>query len=261
MTGEQDRVLAQMTEPRQATLDVVVFPGAGNGPSAFTGWNRLAPQDWRLTAVCLPGRESRVDEAFAPSIPAAARDIVPAIAAWHTRSTPLVYLGHSMGAWLALETALRLPPAILATVACAPQDEPLDYGGPDIDVLRAVTYEQGRALHIDPDLLDEVVDATMTVMRGDVRMANGYVPPTGRLRCDIVAYYGRQDDVPRRPWSPYTTAQADLVEVEGDHHFIKRRPQAVIEHLRGAAPGYVGRSSRRAAGAEACDGRISESHG
>jgi surfactin synthase thioesterase subunit len=244
MIGGHGRVLVQVTDPRPAGLDVVIFPGAGNGPSAFTGWNRFVPHDWRLAAVCLPGREGRVDGDLADCIPAAVRGIAPAIADWRTRSTPMVYLGHSMGAWLAFDTALRLPPALLATVACEPQDGPLDFAPPDVELVRAVTAEQVRELHLDADLLEEIVETTAAVMLRDVRMANGYVPATGGLGCDIVAYYGRQDGTLPRPWSSYTTGRADLVEVEGDHHFIKHQPQAVIEHL-GAAVEHRLRSARR----------------
>ncbi|WP_433374778.1 thioesterase II family protein [Streptosporangium sp. CA-115845] len=229
----QDRVLVQITRPRQVDLDIVIFPGAGGGPGAFTGWSRLLPEGWRLAAVCLPAREHRADEDFADSIPAASRETVPAIASWRAEAVPVVYIGHSMGTWLALETALACTPDLLVPVACAPRAGPLEYDAPNMRALREITYEHGRGLGIDAEILEEIVARTATVMIGDIGMAAGYVPSPGRLSCDIVAYYATRDTVPCEPWSAYTSGRAESVKVEGDHHFVKREPQAVIEDLRG----------------------------
>jgi surfactin synthase thioesterase subunit len=225
------QILVQITRPRRVDLDVVIFPGAGGGPSAFTGWSRLAPEDWRIAAVCLPAREHRAGEEFAASIPVACRETIPAIASWRAESVPVVYIGHSMGTWLALETALACPPDLLVPVACAPCPGPLAYGSLDVRALRKMTYEHGRTLGIDAETLEEIVEQTTTVMRGDIGMAAGYVPSPGRLGCDIVAYYATRDTVPCEPWSAYTSGRAELVQVEGDHHVLKREPQQVIVDL------------------------------
>jgi surfactin synthase thioesterase subunit len=230
-TEARSRVLVPMNRPRHTELDLVLFPGGGNGPSAFSAWSRLVAPGWRLAAVCLPAREGRAGEDFPASIPAATREIASAIAAWRTGSAPLVYLGHSIGGWLAFDTALRLEPGLLVTAACAFQDGPLDYGPPDPERLRMTAYERGRAFGIDPDVMDEMVETTVTTMLGDTRMANGYLRPRKKIRCDVLASYGVLDAVPRRSWAECTTGNSKLIEVDGDHNFVKHDPLPIIEHI------------------------------
>ncbi|WP_213453459.1 thioesterase II family protein [Rhizomonospora bruguierae] len=224
-------MLARLTDPATATLELVLFPGAGNGPSAFSGWQRLVPAVWRVAVVCLPGRESRVGEPFAPSVPRAVDEVVPAIRSWHRPGALLVFLGHSLGAWFALEAALRMAADLLVPVGCGPREGPLTHGDPDLALLRKAIHEQVVAAGIEPDLLDEVVEATAAVMRGDIAACHGYLPPHAGLSCDVVAYHGRDDRPAAGSWARYTRGRADEVEVGGDHHFVKRTPQELIRDL------------------------------
>lgn len=231
MNARTDRALARITDPTTATLDLVLFPGAGNGPSTFSGWQRLVPVGWRVAAVRLPGRESRADEPFAPSLPAAVDEVVPAVRAWHRPDVPLVYLGHCLGAWFALETALRMTPDLLVPVSSGPREGPLEHVELDLDLLRKITHQHGVEAGIDPELLDGVVEVTAAVMRGDIGTGNGYLPPSACLPCDVVAYHGREDPAAGGSWARYTRCRADEVEVDGDHHFLKRAPEELIRDL------------------------------
>ena len=90
-------------------LRLACFPHAGGSASFFRSWSERLPPDIDLLALQYPGREDRFNEApttrledLADGAALALRDFADA---------PLALFGHSLGAALAYETALRLESA------------------------------------------------------------------------------------------------------------------------------------------------------
>src|SRR4051812_36433387 len=95
----------ERTDAAQGTLGC--FPHAGGAASSFVRVARGLPTAIDTVAVQYPGRQDRHTEAGMPSI-AALADRVAEVLTARPSPLPTVLLGHSMGAVVAYEVALRL---------------------------------------------------------------------------------------------------------------------------------------------------------
>src|SRR5947207_2161455 len=100
------RVYRPVSWPR---LRLVCFPHAGAGATAYRSWPDLLPPDVELLSVCYPGRQDRFAEPFAPSVDALAAGVADALVP--LTGGPFALFGHSMGAMVAYEVAVRLEQA------------------------------------------------------------------------------------------------------------------------------------------------------
>jgi surfactin synthase thioesterase subunit len=228
--GRDRGVLVRLTEPAVPDVDLVLFPGAGAGPSSFNAWRGQVPDRWRLTAVCLPGRAHRLGERFATNIGDVADEVGGALAA--AAGTPMVFFGHSLGALIALEVAARTPPGTLMVAACAPIDQAIEYAGMRESRLRQIVQEQVEQYgDADPQLLSDLVEMAAAILRADLAMLRGYVSPSTPVDCDIVAYFGTDDGMSVADWSRHTAGVAETVMIPGDHFFIQNAAGLVIADM------------------------------
>ncbi|MFC5220710.1 thioesterase II family protein [Streptomyces coerulescens] len=217
------------------------FPHAGGADSPYRSWgDRLASVEIRVL-----GRGAR----FPGSAPTAP-DSVTALAeacADHLAAErhPYLFLGHSLGALVAFETARALrarggqgPAALLATGHVAPH---LPSPGRKLGGLpTAEFWAEVRALGgTPPELLDhgELREAAEPGLRAEFRAAETYrYTPGLPLDCRIVAMTGEDDD--RAPteqcaaWRLHTTGTFDLHTVPGGHFFVADNPEPVLDRIR-----------------------------
>ena len=93
-------------------VNLVCLPHAGGSASFFFPLSRALAPRVAVRAVQYPGRQERYRESNIDSVPALADEIFGALAA--TVTGPVALFGHSMGAVLAYEVALRMRRAGLA---------------------------------------------------------------------------------------------------------------------------------------------------
>ncbi|MCF2435219.1 thioesterase domain-containing protein [Streptomyces thinghirensis] len=82
------------------------FPHAGGNARLFHGWASRLPADVELSRGALPGPPGRMDEPCVETMEELAGRISEALTP--QRDLPLVLFGHSMGAAVAYEVAVRL---------------------------------------------------------------------------------------------------------------------------------------------------------
>ncbi|MGH8792449.1 MAG: thioesterase II family protein [Stackebrandtia sp.] len=223
-------LLVSLTDPDEPELDVLVLPGAGTGPSAFSPWCGVVPPTWRITSICLPGRGARIGQPFPTDLHECA-DLVAEAAANELRA-PLALFGHSMGGLLALEVALRIPVHALTMAGTSMAVRTLFAEDLPESTVRGTLQQLLRAAGVeDSPLQQELIDVAAPVLRADMLMLRRYEPTEKQVDCDIVAYYGVDDLVKPMSWQPYTTGRATEVVYEGDHHAIQTDARWFVEDL------------------------------
>jgi pyochelin biosynthetic protein PchC len=182
-----------------ARLRLVCFAHAGAGAGFFRTWPDLAPPSVEVLAVQYAGREDRIREPCAIAMDALADPIATALAAIADR--PLALFGHSLGAAVAYEVALRLqaagtrPVTLFASGRRAPQlhrpsTRHLDSDGTLWQSLRTLGGTTEEILeHAGLRAL------VLPILRSDYSVSETWRPcPDGVLDADVVAYVG---DTPR----------------------------------------------------------------
>lgn len=231
-----------------AVARVVMFPHAGGGASFYRGWNDEFPPHVDLRVVQYPGREDRLNDGFAGSMAAQADSIAAVLAG--LAPLPLLLFGHSFGAVLAYEVALRLerqPAAGLRHLFVSGRRPPCRRPGGSVhrgddDALVAEIGALGgtpSALLEHPELRALVLPA----VRDDYRLIEMHNAQQGvQLACPVSACNGDADadaaDMPA--WADHTSGPCAVHIFPGDHFYLQaqRRPLArmMLACLPGVAP-------------------------
>lgn len=219
-----------------------VFPHAGGSASALGGWFTGLVGAVDVSVVEYPGHGRRLAEAPATSI-----DQLVAAARVDSRdreTTTTSLFGHSMGAFVALETMRASstsahPPAHLFVSASAAPGGPIDTSG--LGLTDAELLTELRGLGGTPrELLEDEHLAGMLVrtMRCDLELMRSYLSTSvDRIAQDITVFYGVHDaevtvaDVQR--WADLSSGTCTLVPLVGGHFYTPgSREQLVAEIAR-----------------------------
>ncbi|MEU8508024.1 alpha/beta fold hydrolase [Streptomyces brevispora] len=249
-TERQDTWLRRFHET-DARAELICFPHAGGSAGFWYPLSTAVLPALDVRAVQYPGRQDRYREPAVRDLHRLADLIAEALGDGPPPAGPRIFLGHSMGASLAHEVALRLagtpdrgPVALLVSGRRAPcrtmaGAERLDT---DAALLARVRSLGGTvpAVMDDPELLDLILPA----LRGDYAGLAAYVPSASvSLTCPVVALTGDSDpeapveDV--RAWRDHTTGPFELRVFPGGHFFLADHLPAVADlavALSAAAP-------------------------
>ena len=158
------------------------FPYGGAGASSLRRWpGRIG--DIEVHPVQLPGRENRILEQPYADFPAFARDAVRALRPYLDR--PYAVIGHCMGALLAhaftvhaQESGAPLPQRLFVSASLVPYRGFYGVYHPWMSDRRiAQELQRVSATLGDGELPAEVLALATRVLRADVQMCLGYLPP------------------------------------------------------------------------------------
>ncbi len=228
----RDRWIRRYQPNPTSAARLVCFPHAGGAASYFHPVARALAPVAEVLAVQYPGRQDRSQEPLIDDMTAMADGAFEALRSWDDR--PMAFFGHSMGAIVAFEVALRWqrtlrkPPALLVVSGNrapsnrrAPDNVHLEddaglmadvrkLGGTDLSILEA-----------DEELLRLILPS----IRSDYRAIELYEgPEDATLNCPIVAL--TSDDDPTvsveemREWQRHTTRSFDLHVYSGGHFYL-----------------------------------------
>ncbi|MFF8732410.1 thioesterase II family protein [Streptomyces sp. NPDC015171] len=237
-----------------SAVRLVCLPHAGGSASFFFPVATALTPAVEVLAVQYPGRQMRRQEPGIDNIPEYADQIFAALR--HLDDRPLALFGHSMGAVLAYEVALRMrqaqlpaPVRLFASGRRAPsryRDERV-HAATDEQVLAELRTLSGpnQAVLADPEVLAMFLPA----IRSDYTAIENYRhDPDRRLDCPLTVLTGDAD--PRtsleeaRAWEEHTTGPTDVQVFQGGHFFHVERSAEVIALLKRSLAGQGAGTAR-----------------
>jgi surfactin synthase thioesterase subunit len=225
----EDRWIRRFHPRPGCAVRLLCLPHAGGSSSFFHSMSAALPPEIEVLAAQYPGRQDRHAEPNVGDLAELADHVFTAIRP-HA-GEPLAVFGHSMGAVLGYEVALRLqdaglptPVRLFASGRRAPSLHRLEklHAADDATVVAELRLLSGpQAAFLDP----EVLAMSMASIRADYHAVETYRHEPGRrLNCPITVLTGAQD--PRVPveevrgWAEHTTADADVRVYPGGHFFL-----------------------------------------
>ncbi|MFF7976498.1 alpha/beta fold hydrolase [Streptomyces sp. NPDC007905] len=232
----------------QATARLVCLPYAGGAAPYYFPLSKALSPTTEVLAVQYPGRQDRFNEACIEDIATLADRITDELIPWTDR--PLALFGHSMGAAVGFEIALRLeqrgvkPLGLFASARRAP----------------SVAGDQRHHLASDEELVEELVrlnaanaelladesllPLVLPTIRSDYRASELHQSPSSaRLHCPIIALTGEDDPVVDadgvKDWIRHTSGDFRMRVFPGGHFYLDDHAEAVrqeiTEHIASAA--------------------------
>lgn len=235
--AETNRWIRRFHPAESAPARLLCLPHAGGSASFFHPMSRALAPDVDVLAAQYPGRQDRRGEPCIESVPELADALVGEVLPWADR--PIALFGHSLGASLAFELALRLerkgvvPLAVFASGQRAPSTH---RGGTvhlrDDDGLVAVLRELSGT---DSQLLgnEELLRFVLPTIRSDYKAAETYLHTEGlRLAAPVRVHVGTEDvKVPpeqARAWAEHTDGGFELHTYPGGHFYLNDQAPQLI---------------------------------
>ncbi|GAB3213921.1 thioesterase II family protein [Marinactinospora thermotolerans] len=244
---DPDLWLRRFAPDPAAPARVLFLPHAGGAASFYRPLCRALAGVAEAIAVQYPGRQERRREPCVEDLHQMADLVAEVLAGAPERPTAL--FGHSMGAVVAFELALRLeergaaPVALFVSARRAPSQYRVEdlYLQSDERVLEEIRRLDGTDTTFLED--EELVRLILPTLRSDYRAIGTYRPRPGKATsAPITVLVGDSDprmSAPEAPhWAGHTSAGIDVHSFRGGHFYL-------AEHVEPVA-GLIGRRLREA---------------
>ncbi|MFD4056947.1 thioesterase II family protein [Streptomyces californicus] len=226
---------------------LICLPHAGGSASYFFPVSRAMTPKTEVLAIQYPGRQDRMSEPSVGSIEDLADAVVRAVLPW-SQDRPVALFGHSMGASLGYEVALRLeaegvtPAGLFASGRRAPSRFRAEtvHQRDDDGLIAEIKALSGTNSSLLGD--EEVLRMILPAIRNDYRAAETYNPGPGRkLTCPVTALIGDSDPKSTveeaRAWQEHTQGAFEHRVFPGGHFYLNDCVPQILalirEHLDG----------------------------
>ncbi|WP_405162978.1 alpha/beta fold hydrolase [Nocardia sp. NBC_01499] len=220
-----------------AALRLVCFPHAGGSAVYYQPLAAALSLPIEVCAVQYPGRQDRRNEPFVDDIRVLADRTAKVLP---PDGVPTIFFGHSMGATVAFEVALRWeslghsPIRLFVSGRRSPSAR-ASYQIPlatEADVLAEIRHLNGtdNRLLADDDILRMIIPA----VRNDYRAVEAYLAaPHTAVHCPTIAMCGNKDQrvsgLDIEKWRGHTNSAFAVHMFGGGHFYLEQRWQQVAE--------------------------------
>ncbi|MDT0319775.1 thioesterase II family protein [Streptomyces millisiae] len=232
----------------QAPLILACFPHAGGSASYFFPLSRALAPAYDVLGIQYPGRQDRRHEPCVDSMAELADQSAEALRPCLDR--PVVLFGHSLGATLAFEVALRLeesgtgPLGVIVSGRRAPSRQPREFvhRRDDDQVLAELRRLDGTATQVLGE--DELLRSLLPAIRADYTAVETYRHRPGTaLNCPVTAMTGADDPLAPvddvRAWQDHTTGPCAVHTFPGGHFYLTTQAAAVTRTLTETATAWL----------------------
>lgn len=236
-----DGWLRRYTGTADVRRRLLVLPHAGGSPGFFHSWAAALDSGTELLVASYPGRHDRLGEPCVTAMDELADRVTEAVLPFH--DVPLSLFGHSMGASLAYEVALRLrrrqgrSPAALHVSSRTPPHRlaPRDLHEQGDDALIEEVRRLGgtdESVLGDPELREIILPA----IRADFTIVGTYGPrPADPVGCPVYAYIGDEDPntsvEDMSAWSDVASDGFRLDVLPGGHFYLVEQHKPLLRSV------------------------------
>jgi medium-chain acyl-[acyl-carrier-protein] hydrolase len=235
--------IISLSPNNEAQYILYCFSYAGGSGQNYYSWKELLPNCIELRVITLPGRGKRFLETPLESINTMADEIVTEIQ--QCSNQKILFYGHSMGAALAYECALRLE-RLHAPI------EHLFVGGfraPHLPCTRTkinnlpqdnFLFELSKYGATPQEVLDEkgLLEMILPMLRADFKAIESYRAIEQSISCPITAFYGLNDHciIPDqvKKWNACTHSYFNTIAINGSHLFHESHANEIISTITNA---------------------------
>jgi surfactin synthase thioesterase subunit len=207
-----------------------IFPHTGGSADFYVPFARAFTGGTKCVAVQYPGKRAGKDLSQYTSIPDLADRLCGMLKPDQAPDGPVAFFGHSMGALLAFEVALRFEQAgnpisaLFVSASAAPGlwRQRVDMTGSDLQLLSMVSDVTG----VNPEFLndDQFAATLLPTLRGLKAITTYECAPDASVSCPLHALMAENDELATRelmePWQQRTSGGFDLTVFPGDHFYI-----------------------------------------
>lgn len=225
-----DNWFAYFPKKTNAQLRLFCFANAGDDPTIFSEWYNNLPSYVEVVAIVLPGHYTRANEHY--------------IADWHKLidathnaiieklDKPYIFFGHSFGARLAYELAIKLqnsghclPKQLLVSGCIAPNidnNKPYMHILPEDEFIKKILGMFGTPLEIIQN--KAMISMLEPIIRTNIRLAETWHSTSdNKIKPPIVVFSGIQNviDTPANihNWQLYTKSSFKLCTIDSENYF------------------------------------------
>jgi len=219
-----------------AKMRLFCLPHAGAGAAGFYRWKRLLAPGIDVCPMLLPGREVRMAERSMTDAVALVEAMMAAVAPY--LDVPFAIFGHSMGALLAYEWAVRLEREPVCLFCSGRDAAHMPFGHRELYLLDDTAFVaelRRRYGEMSADLLEdaELREIFLPILRADLRVVETYRHGAERmLDCPVMAFAGADDfsvsEAGLLGWGELTRGAFEARRFTGDHFYHVGAGQAEL---------------------------------
>lgn len=227
-------------------IKVFCFPHAGGNAYFFRDWGVKFAPSAEIIGINFPGRSTHFYAAPINEMGKLVCELIKVLIPLISDGSPYIFLGHSLGALVAYETALKIrmlslpmPKQLILSSYKAPHiryTDELISNLSNIEIANNLSKKYG---YFDQEIINNeaLLKFVMVALRADIMIHESYnYKASSPLDIPFYIYGGSEDyhisSESLREWKRHTLSLFSLHEIEGNHFFLFENNKVYLDHIK-----------------------------